>query len=231
MEEEVVYTFKEVLEIGYHISGILLIITVIIGVIQLWLMKKDLSGKYKRASVEKSIEYLDMFASDFIPKLSEYQKKYNDALSKLNQQLTEEGKPQLKEIPSIEIPLEDYFIVETEPSHDIIINVILMNKCGADELLNRLEYFSAAMLSGLADEKLAYNPLSDLYCSLIDELYHNICMSRGRNKNSKLYTNVIALYKKWKNRIIRSELEQNKKTINDKLSKTTDDKPVRSIGL
>jgi hypothetical protein len=83
-------SIKEILEIGYYFSGIALVVglyfalkqirigfsQINIGIEQLNLMKKDMADRSRRASVEKSVEYLKMYATRFIPGFSEYNKKF-----------------------------------------------------------------------------------------------------------------------------------------------------------
>lgn len=204
---------KDVLEFLYLLSGIGIIFTLVIGLNQIKLFKKDLETKNKRASVEKSIEYLNWFASDFIPKFAQYQSKLKEMESK-----------------KVKIKMDDYFFLDMDLNKEIITNAIKMSSSGGDNLINQLEFFSAAMISGLADEELAFSPLSKVFCESVEDFYILICLGR-EDKESNQYGNVIALYKLWKKRITKTKLEKEQKSLSEQLEKYDGQEKITSIGV
>ncbi|NOU54935.1 hypothetical protein HN020_09255 [Brevibacillus borstelensis] len=224
---------KEYLEVAYFISGIVMAGTIVIGIYQIRLLKRDLVIRNQRAAVEKSIEYLDWFASDFMPEYTAFQNQFNDIKKQLNENAKDKPKMQqlLKRVTeTLEIKDDDF---AKKPDNlnileDIRLKILL--NTNANDLLNQLEYFAAAMMSGLADEELAYKPLSTMYCRVIEEFYLIICVSRG-DKHSNLYTNVIGLYKMWKNRLKKDALKGKRFELNEELAKCPDDTKVKAIGM
>jgi hypothetical protein len=207
------------LELLYFISGVGLIVTVWIGLRQLKLLKKDIDTKNKRASVEKSIEYLNWFATDFIPQSNNFQDKANK-----------------EQIQFYKGPYNTEFVFDENCKKDsgYITNLITFSyKNDGVNMLNQLEYFSAALLSGLADEELAFNPLGLFYCDFIERLYPVICYNRQNlsedEDRSSMYSYNIRLYKIWNNRINKEKLERKRSKLDESISNIQDER-ISSIG-
>lgn len=191
------------IELIYYIASIGLFASVIIGLRQLQIVKDDNKIRNQRASIEKSLEYLEWFAKDFIPYHSDFRKNLKEKISERLEDDDEEIEvkmsiiEQYKIIHAVkDIDQNDNFDVSL-PSLEMINRIYAKAQSG--NVLNQLEYFAAAMTSGLADEELAYNPLASLYCELIEEMYHNIIFLRG--ESNRMYSNIIKLYKIWKPRL------------------------------
>jgi hypothetical protein len=206
---------RPILELLYFLASIGLFASVFIGLRQLKLVKEDIKVRNKRASVEKSIEYLNMFATDFIPKITDKIKEINE--SKLavykgpfNPKFVFDHNCDLKSQV-----IKDYYLLCYE------IDVVY--------ILNELEFFSAALVSGLADEELAFNPLADFYCSTVERFYVTICANR-ENGDSRMYSNIINLYGTWKDRLHKMELESKRREIDENISKI-EDRRIPSIGM
>lgn len=212
-------TIRPYLESLYFLSGIILIGSVFIGLRQLKLLQKDLTDKNKRAAVEKSIEYLNWFATDFIPVVNQY----NDDFAK-------------KDLEHYNGPMNDEFVFDRNcnSSSKYIKDILSANfDCGAINLLNQLEFFSAAMLSGLADEELAFNPLSEIYCRFVERMYVLICYHRNSldedDDKMTMFSNTIKLYLIWKGRINKKKLENKKNKLEQSISKIKEER-IKSIG-
>ncbi|WP_145408484.1 DUF4760 domain-containing protein [Paenibacillus xylanexedens] len=221
-----------VIEKIYYIASIGLFASVIIGLRQLQIVKEDNKIRNQRASIEKSLEYLEWFAKDFIPYHSEFRQTLK---TKITERLDDEN----EEIEVKKSIIEQYRIIHgvkdieqndnfdvSLPSLELINRIFVRAQSG--NVLNQLEYFAAAMTSGLADEELAYNPLASLYCELVEEMYHNIIFLRG--ESNRMYSNIIKLYKIWKPRLKKDDIRH----YQDKLSKESEmlpDVKIKSIGL
>lgn len=68
------------------------------------------------------------------------------------------------------------------------------------DLLNELEWFAMNCRYGLADEELLYQSLHQTYLSTVWMLYYFISENNVNNED-KLYTNVIWLFRKWRDRL------------------------------
>ncbi|MDQ0857150.1 hypothetical protein [Bacillus sp. V2I10] len=74
---------RSILELMYFVSGIILIFSVMSSIKQAKLFKKDIDNREKRQRTEKSIEYIDRFATIVLPSLKNYQTKLrNNELQK-----------------------------------------------------------------------------------------------------------------------------------------------------
>ncbi|MCI4170053.1 hypothetical protein [Bacillus spizizenii] len=198
---------KEVITMLYYIASIGLAAGIFIAIKQLNLMKEDMRTKNKRASIEKSIEYLNWFATSFIPLQMEYSSRL-------------EGKP---------IKLTERNHKKEFLASEILDPASLECKfdAGVSHLANQLEFFSAAMMSGLADEELAFNPLSHIFCEFIDHNYDVYCYLRTDIEHN--FSNTVRLYKMWAERIHSNELMKEKQEISEKLAKLNLSK-VNTIG-
>jgi hypothetical protein len=205
---------KEGIELIYYLSSIGLLIGVIVGLKQLKLMKKDFEVKNQRASIEKSIEYLNLFATEFIPIAGKV--------------LLEIEK---KNVKFYKGPINPDFRFDhnCNPSSKYIRDLLKASiECDAITVLNRFEYFSAAFISGLADEELAFIPLSRLYCEYIEQLYVVLCyLRRDEDQNSFEYT--VKLYNMWKKRLEKMKLEKKKSKLDEEISKIREER-IRYIG-
>lgn len=219
---------RDFIESIYHIAGIALVWGIIVGIRQLnvgvqqlnlvkeelEVVKKDFQVRNKRASVEKSIEYLNWFATDFIPQTAKYGKGLDHT--------------QAKAYSTNQASI--FFFDEAIPKRDADIDLSIQNKmdAGALDLVNQLEFFSAAMMSGLADEELAFNPLGLIFCEFVEHNYDVYCYLRDGGKDT-MFSNTIGLYRMWKERIEAIELEKKSEELAEKMSKIQK-KSVKYIG-
>ncbi|MFJ5788856.1 hypothetical protein ACIP9G_02110 [Lysinibacillus sp. NPDC093197] len=195
---------KEMLENLYYITSIGLFAGIVVASRQLKIMKADIQAKNKRASVEKSIEYLHWFATEFIPQFEDYQNKLS-------------GK-RINIYPNIKNRAFTFNSEINLKSPNVVESIKHKNNCGATTLINQLEFFSAAMMSGLADEELAFNPLADAFCRFVELNYDVYCDARNGVRET-LFTHTIELYIMWKERLESLHLQKEKQVIEEKMSK------------
>ncbi|MFC6333149.1 hypothetical protein ACFP56_10990 [Paenibacillus septentrionalis] len=208
-------TIRPYFEILYFFSGILLVGTLIIGIYQFKTLKEDIRLRNTRQSVEKSIEYMGWFAIEYLP-----------ASEKLSDIMRENN------VPKYQGKINPSFLFDENYTEENFINNMAdtVLKGNAHELVNQLEYFSAAMISGLADEKLSYAPLSRAFCNHIEKLYYGlICFSRQDNE-TEIYSNIIQLYLLWKNRMEKQDLLNQRREIDSRIN-TIPDNSIKPIGM
>lgn len=204
--------WRPIFETMYFIASIGLFATVIIGLYQIKLLKKDIGDRNKRAAVEKSIEYLNWFATGFIPSFEEYVIRINQAgVIKHDGPYTE----------FIFTPDFNVHIANVKDSLD------KFKENNGLSLANELEFFAAALRSGLADEELVYNPIAEFYCNSIETFYVGYCEYR-KDSESPLFTNSVQLYMMWKGRLNKSKEDKEKKRHD--VSSSMSNKRIRSIG-
>ncbi|MBU4642806.1 DUF4760 domain-containing protein [Bacillus toyonensis] len=207
--------YRSFLEALYFLSGIGMLGTVIIGLRQLSILKQDVDLKNKRAAVEKSIEYMNWFASDLLPQAKEYRQGWADLQPKVKKYKYNVRK--------------DFSLTEEEmKDKQVHMHLSIDLKCGGQEIINQLEYVGAAFISGIADEELAFTSLASIYCETIEELYLLISFCRT-NGSENLYSNTIKLYEMWKDRLKKSELENKIEKMNQEMSEIKEQK-VKPMG-
>lgn len=205
-------SIRPFLETLYFLASIALVSTIVIGIQQVVLLKKDLQTTNKRAAVEKSIEYLNWFANTYIPRSESFTTAYGQKSN------TYKGP----------INRNFFFDENCKPNSKYIqehIKLCLDND--GVHLLNQLEFLSAALINGLADEELMFNPTARLFCKHVERLYVLICLLR--RDNHQVYSNIIKLYSIWKDRLNKIHLETKKSQIDKDLAEIKDEKIV-SIG-
>ncbi|WP_018758020.1 DUF4760 domain-containing protein [Paenibacillus terrigena] len=209
------------LEALYYFSGIIVAGTVVIGLYQLKalkqqtiLLKEDMQIRNKRMSIEKSIEYMNWFAKEFLPNSSQYRKNAR-----------EKGLSEFK--GEIE---KDFIISQSDLKNvDKLKKLLTMLELGIDDIINQLESFSAAILNGLADEEICFYPLHGSYCEFIEEWYSEYISFARRDGNTNYYGNLVELYKVWKSKSIKLNLSKQKAAIEESINNIPD-KKMKKIG-
>lgn len=196
---------KEGLEVLYYIASIGLLAGIILATKQLKVMKTDFSSRNQRASVEKSIEYLNWYATIFLPET-----------------LKSKGILEDKNVITFDDVENKSFIYDENCKRDsqVISSINEKIDAGIVDLINQLEFFSAAMMSGLADEQLAFNPLASTFCSFVDDNYDVYCETRNDGKEM-LFTHTIELYNMWEERLRTIELSKKRALIDEQMSKVS----------
>lgn len=167
----------------------------VIGVEELNLLKKDNEDRYKRAAVEKSIEYLKLYAERIIPASDLYNRKLKEEI------------PDPTDTSHL---FDGKFNLNFETLDQLIkIEIIVKQKSGAIQLLNELEFFCAAINAGLTDEDLVFTPTAKNFCKLIkrDHLVISVMRNRGTP-----YKNLLEVFNKWSARL---EIEEDQLQIQE----------------
>jgi hypothetical protein len=170
----IVEKIKPTFEVLSFATNIGLFATVIIGIKQLRLVKEDNKNRDERSAKEKSIEQLRWLNSEFIPKFNEFVEKAKKADMPLyNGEIN-----------------KDFTIDEYDKKTLDLIDFLLTNK--AVDLLNNLEYFSLALISGIADKSILNGPIIQPYTLAVINFYPVICWVR--TSDSKAFDEVIELF-------------------------------------
>lgn len=175
---------KSIAEFIYFLSGISLTATVVIGLIQLRYLKKDIQDKNLRSSREKSLEMLVFYAEQFLPELSNYDKIVRNEIE--------------KPYDSSKYFNESFLVNIHSLPTDLIAQTVIKEEKGLVHLLNKLEFFSVSVLSGVADEEVLFTPIAKTFCEFIKK--EHIYISYLRTSGAP-YINLIKLYKKWNSKI------------------------------
>lgn len=207
------------LETAYQISGILMTLTLIIGLVQVYYVKRDLRITNQRAAAEKSIEFLNWFASYLMPKYQAYRSRIAEL---------EADSDDLRALLRKKRPLPDAFMKAQVDDEEMLV-AFIQGEAGGEELVHQLEFFAAAMVSGLADADIVYRPVGLLYCMMVEELALILCLNR-QDERKQLYPNTVELYRKWSHRLARERLREAQQDISEKMKQYEDGK-LKTIGL
>lgn len=188
------------LQILEGLSYIVVIIGVGFAAYQLLLMRTSIKDNISRASTEKSIEYMNLFADKIIPLSGSLERE------RLKSKIYE------NELDSEKYLMNDF--KDFKFTKEFLVEATAKGKIGYPNLLNQMEMFSAAIISGLADEKLVRVPISRIFCSMVEEqtVFLAYCVENGAP-----FENLRKLYKKWKSEIKTEELKLQRKAIDDKI--------------
>ncbi|MED4783461.1 hypothetical protein [Brevibacillus choshinensis] len=158
---------------------------VAVGLEQVHLLKYDIETRNKRMAVEKAMEFIEKF-TDLIVQWRGY-----------NDKLRQDG-----------IEIQRFHVADfnepkfTKPEYEHVIQK--KHVFGGTDFINRLELFSSAFISGLADEEIAFQPVGALYCTFIQENYDLLCYYR-HTENAPFHS-LIQLYTIWDSRIQQQSL-------------------------
>jgi hypothetical protein len=209
----------------YYLAGVGLIFTLILGIRQLRLLQSDMKIRNQRASFEKTIEYLDWY-SEFFDTLSKFRRDFNEMGKSLSETIPPDKQKMFIESVNIEydgkVEPDDTFSDFKNEFSLYKTRVDVMKIAGALDVLNQLEIFAAVMNCRIADEEMAFTPLSDAYCQTVQSFYLVLCQQRG--ENPKLYSNIVGLYRMWQSRIDKNNIEDEINQKFARLSQLTDNK-------
>ena len=147
-----------------------------------------------------------MMAQDFL-KDSEYRKENIDYLYLFNG---------FKEFPKKEISKKDSENIKAKINYNKSL-MYFKKKLDYDikemyfKNLNKLEYIAMNFVSDIADDKIVYNSLHQLFFSYVELNYFYIANLNSNGKKDKFYMNIIELYKKWKTKYIEDLIAEKNK--------------------
>jgi hypothetical protein len=159
-----------------------------IGLISLLLAKSDMWNRTTRESVQSAIDHCDEMARELVP-------MYTNILNALRDQKL----PLFISNPS-EVSFE-----KTEEIKKINHAIEWMGKLDRAmldktvHLMNKLETWSMPFTHdpALADEKVAFEPCSTVFCQMVMGLYPMFLTQRRANPASGPFQNVVTLFQAW----------------------------------
>jgi len=179
--------FRSGFELLYFSTGVFLIIGLYIGFKQLEITNKDIKIRNERMAVEKSLDYLNIFAETLLPKMN----KYIQDISDEEPLLLEAWDPEENDY---KLDISEF---DEEDELDLLRSLIIRQDKGLQDIFNHLEFLSAGIMHGLAKEEVVYDPISGVFCKFIENEIIALCASRAQGAP---FENLITLYKKWKRR-------------------------------
>ena len=176
---------KAIIEILYLLSGPIMIIGVFIAIIQLRIIKNDISTKYKRESIKETLYIFE----NKIQKIESLRTILGDAE---NKEEIEETPPFCNSFSQTDFPENDPWLEKFIASYETYNAAI--------DVMNEVELMVHYITSGIADEDLAFSLQGKYLIKTINNLRCYISALRHED-NKGLYEQVICLYDKWSSRI------------------------------
>jgi hypothetical protein len=87
--------------------------------------------------------------------------------------------------------------------------------------LNRLDAIAAMFVTGVADEKTAFQIFGRAFCGSASLHYDIISVARSVSTFAP-YSNIVELYKIWSGRLSKSELEKSRQVLDEQIRKIPD---------
>jgi hypothetical protein len=209
-------TSKSILENIYFLSGVILIITLVIGIIQISMAKKTIKINSNRAAASLAANQIQNYCT----KIIELQ----------NRLFFEETKTK---VPIIKINVGEFnqsYLKEKlgEPTYFNNIKKRIPVALYVLDVLNAMESFAIYFTKGVADEEIAYSSIGRTYCNTVEKLYFDIA-SCLEDENNKYFSNIRELYKLWSNRLKGEKLSNEKEQLLKELDKLKVEK-IKPIG-
>lgn len=184
------------------LSELIIALSSVVGLSQLFIAKKDMQIRSKREAMMLAATQIEHFRVDIIPLLSEITKLRNKG-----------------QYPKEVIVLEKFTNQEAKNINERIFNISL-GLLGRDKDLlskltdasNAIESFAVYFTNGIADEKIAFLPIAQMYCEFVEEFYFFYCFQRDELEICP-FDQTIKLYSLWKARLENQNLNLKKDEI------------------
>jgi len=209
---EIIDNSKSLIENLYFISGILILITIVIGLVQLHYTKKTLKTNSKRDAATLAAKQVEIYMNRVIPmqnKLFHFEIK--EKLDRPKLKVEDFNTKSLIESLGNEKYLE--MITERVKVMPLTLNIF-----------NSMEAFSVYFIKEVADEEIAFSSVGRTFTKSVENLYFDLASCRESN-DSKSFQNLVELYTLWKNRLSKEKLK------NDKIELSEQLKAIESISI
>jgi hypothetical protein len=193
---EIFDSSKSILENLYYLSGILILISIIIGLIQLSIAKKTLKINSKRDAATLAANQVDIYMTRVIPlhnKLFHYENK---------------EKIERPKVPVGEFTTEALIEKIGQDEYIKVVKERIKLTSLSLATLNSMEAFSVYFMKEVADEEIAFSSVGRTFTESVESLYFDIASCR--DKDSKPFQNTIELYGMWKSKLSKEKLENDK---------------------
>jgi hypothetical protein len=206
---------KSIVENLYLLSGPILALLAIAGVIQLLQAKRTLVISSQRDAANLAASQLKDYCERIIPTMN----KYDLAMRK-------------EKIKDVDIKIgefnQEYLIKNLGESKFKEIRIERLKFLTLQlNAINSLEAFSTYFIRGIADEQIAYSSVGRNFCFSVENYFFEIADCRNENDNS--FQNIIELYKLWRARLDKEKLTKEQEQILRKLNNINDE-TINPIG-
>lgn len=175
---------------------------------QISIAKEDIEIRSKRESISCAVDRIDFFRKEILIDLSN-STSYSNSNSFYRVRLKEFVIEEIDSHPQgqkIQIEYNRRLKLANENETYVVL---------ISDIANKIESFAIPFVAGVADEKIAFNPLAEIYCEFVEN--HFYFYSYWRKKGSiNPYENTIKLYTVWVSKTRKHDLIKSRENI-DKL--------------
>lgn len=211
---EIFDTSKSLIENIYLLSGPLIAILGLAGIIQLKLTKKAIIISSKREAAKFAANQIDVYLSHIMPLI--------------NQIFDSEKKEKINGIKLKTREFNNKAVIEELGIEKVAEVFALRMKNPKLKLLNSIEAFSTYFTKGIADEEIAFSAVGLTFCNTIESLHFDIAICRKKEEEYS-FQNLVSLYEIWSSRLKKEKLSREKDEILNQINKINNDK-VNPIG-
>jgi len=187
------------LELLYFASSIILAISVVYGLKQITLLKKDIRLRNERAAKEKAIEYGRRYLRNYVDLHAVFVSAYEGA--SLEPYAGPIGDFTSGSVPRDGMATKRYMLQSWLPA------------------MNELEALSAAFTTGVADEETGFRIFGRSFCGAVENSYDLIAISRSADALAQGYwSNIVELYRLWSPRLEEAQLRRTKESLEARIA-------------
>jgi hypothetical protein len=178
---------------------------------QIRVMKKDLAIKVERAAKEKAIEFAGRYLTVFVP-------AHNALYEALIKQKLRNYRGPVGDFAPAGLSKEDELLLRKRMVMPELLPV-----------LNELNYFSSAFVSGVADEGTGFEIVGRSFCASVSSVYDVLSAHRSDPACRYIGNQSLQLYRVWSSRLSRAQLEALRDGLDTSLNQIRESE-IRPIG-
>ena len=215
--------FGSFLEILYFIAGIGLFVVAIIALQQIRIAKSDIKTRVNREAAKEAAEQIAHWADAVIPlmeKLTSYENKIHFQPLKCSMERFD-----VEELTS----KDSKILSHIDKATDLFLKDSEFKKLTSDAV-NLVEASAMYFCTGVADEKIAFMPLSYTFCEFVERTFFLYCATRSQDQLN-VWDYTVKLYRVWSQRRKKYELDAQQEILAEALVKAeTDAAPITPLG-
>lgn len=208
---------KSILENIYLLSGPIVAIISVVGLYNIFLLKKGIITSTRRDAANHTIKQTDFFCNTIIPLYDEYMHLCKSENIK--------GIP--CEISLLKTNIESFKIDKGEELYNSGFEKIGKYEDQYRIILNKIELVALTFYKGVALEQMGFEVIGLVFCEVVKELSFEIASQR-ENENDYTLEHILRLYDVWSVKLNKEQLKMEKKKASKKLKtiKTTNIKTI-----
>lgn len=212
---EYIDTSKSLLENLYYLSGILILISIVIGLFQLSIAKKTLNINSQREAASLAVKQIDIYMTQIIPLQNQlYHIEQEKKIGKIKIDIGEFNSQYVMKKMG-----EEEFSKAVSKRMDILGEIVAV--------LNIMEAFSVYFIKEVADEEIAFSSVGTTFIHSVENLYFDIAVLNIDKADS--FQNLIKLYDIWSKKKQLNNLQKAKIILADQIAKIKPTK-IKPIG-